>query len=231
MSESKSVSIMHFSDVLCIWAYLAQIRMDKLKAKFGDQVNIHYHFMQVFGSVESKMEQNWNHRGGVAAYGKLVCDVAAGFDHVEVHEDVWLKNKPTSSTSCHLFLKAAQLAEKKGEMPSIEGHDSIVEPLAWQMRLDFFKSLIDVSALSAQYDLADKLGLPMDKIQAEIASGAAFAALDDDLQLKEKHRVMGSPTMVFNEGRQMIYGNVGYRVIEANVQELLNKPKAAASWC
>ena len=58
--------------------------------------------------------------------------------------------------------------------------------------------------------------------------------MDHDIgldELKEKFRVMGSPTLVFNEGRQMIYGNVGYRVIEANVLELLNKPKAAASWC
>lgn len=231
MSEAKAVSIMHFSDVLCVWAYVAQIRMDKLEEKFAKNVSVNYHFIQVFGSVEAKMEKNWNHRGGLQAYGKMVRDVAHQYDYIDVHEDIWVKNTPTSSAPCHLFLKAVQLVEGKGDMPSLDGSTSMAEKVAWDMRQDFFRDLIDVSAVSAQYDIAERLGLPIDKIQAEIASGAAFAALDKDLQLKEKHRVQGSPTVVFNEGRQMIYGNVGYRVIEANVQELLNKPKAAASWC
>lgn len=231
MPDSKSVSIMHFSDVLCVWAYLTQIRMDALKAKFGDRINLQYHFIQVFGSVESKMEQNWNHRGGIKAYSKLVCEEATKLEHIEVHEDIWLKNTPTSSASCHLFLKAIQLVEKKGDLPLADGECSIVESVVWAMREDYFKNLVNISALPAQIDLAERLGLPVDKIQAEIASGAAFAALDRDTQLKERYRVMGSLTLVFNEGRQMIYGNVGYRVIEANVLELLNKPKAAASWC
>jgi len=42
MSESKSVSILHFSDVLCVWAYLTQIRIDTLKVKFGGRINLHY---------------------------------------------------------------------------------------------------------------------------------------------------------------------------------------------
>jgi len=231
MSVDKAVSIMHFSDVLCIWGYVAQIRMDKLEEKFADKVSLDYHFIQVFGSVAAKIEQNWGHRGGVEAYGKMVCDVASRYEHIDVHEDVWVKNTPTSSASCHLFLKAIQLLDKKGEMPSVNDYSSIIEKVTGDMRTAFFQNLIDISAVSAQYALAENLGLPIDKIQAEIASGAAFAALESDQQLKEKYRIQGSPTIVFNEGRQMIYGNVGYRVIEANVQELLNKPKAAASWC
>ncbi len=77
----------------------------------------------------------------------------------------------------------------------------------------------------------ERLELPLQKIEKLIRSGAAFAALDDDLQIKEKYGVTGSPTLILNEGRQKIYGNVGYRVIEANVQELLNQPESQASWC
>lgn len=231
MFDDNKVSIMHFSDVLCIWAYVAQIRMDKLEETFGDRISIQYHFTQVFGSVAAKMEQNWNHRGGLQAYSKMVREVAAQYDHIDVHDDIWQKNTPTSSASCHLFLKAVQLVEAKDRAVQVSGQRPAVERVASAMRDDFFKHLVDVSALSAQCNIAERLGLPIDKIQAEISSGAAFCALDCDLQLKEKHRVQGSPTMVFNEGRQMIYGNVGYRVIEANVQELLSKPAAAASWC
>ena len=35
-----------------------------------------------------------------------------------------------------------------------------------------------------------------------------------------------------NEGRQKLFGNVGYKLIEANVQEVLEgKNVGEASWC
>ena len=48
----------------------------------------------------------------------------------------------------------------------------------------------------------------------------------------DKMRIEGSPSLVLNEGRQKLYGNVGFRLIEANVQGLINAPAADdASWC
>ena len=32
-------------------------------------------------------------------------------------------------------------------------------------------------------------------------------------------------------GRQTLFGNVGYRVISANIEELLHQPSGEASWC
>ena len=60
---------------------------------------------------------------------------------------------------------------------------------------------------------------------------AAILIKREGIQLKDKYSVKGSPSLILNEGRQIIYGNVGYRVIEANVQELLNQPENQASWC
>jgi predicted DsbA family dithiol-disulfide isomerase len=54
MSTSKNIKLKHFSDILCIWAYIGQIRLDKLKTKFSDDIEIDYHFIQVFGTVEKK---------------------------------------------------------------------------------------------------------------------------------------------------------------------------------
>jgi len=43
--------------------------------------------------------------------------------------------------------------------------------------------------------------------------------------------VEASPGFVLNEGRQVLFGNVGYRVLEANMRELIREPAAgAASW-
>jgi hypothetical protein len=53
-----------------------------------------------------------------------------------------------------------------------------------------------------------------------------------DYQVAEKMRIEGSPSFVLNEGRQKLYGNVGFHLIEANIQELLRTPRAdEASWC
>jgi hypothetical protein len=34
-----------------------------------------------------------------------------------------------------------------------------------------------------------------------------------------------------NQGRQILYGHVGYRVLNANIEELLSHPENKASWC
>ena len=132
-------------------------------------------------------------------------------------------------------MKAIQILETHGDLPCISKLNgpgkNVFENTAWELRLAFFRDLIDISNFNAQMEIAEHLELPFQKIEKLIKTGAAFAALDDDLQLKEKYGVTGSPTLILNEGRQMIYGNVGYRVIEANVQELLSQPESHASWC
>ncbi len=71
----------------------------------------------------------------------------------------------------------------------------------------------------------------MDRICARLEDGQAYAALAEDYEIAGQSQVQGSPTFVLNEGRQKLYGNVGYRIIEANVQELLRDKRDMASWC
>ena len=235
MNTPAKVEIKYFSDILCIWAYIAQIRLDELKTKFGNRIEVQQHFISVFGAVESKMEQSWNDKGGITAYNKHVRDIAEKFGHIEVHPEIWIKNTPATSASCHLFLKAIQLLESSGELADISETAattrSVFETAVWEMRLAFFRDLIDISNFDKQLEIAERLGLPMIKIEEQIKNGNAYAAMCHDLQLQEKYNITGSPTLILNEGRQIIYGNVGYRVIEANVQELLNQPDNQASWC
>jgi hypothetical protein len=51
------------------------------------------------------------------------------------------------------------------------------------------------------------------------------------MELKEENKLEGSPSFILNEGRQKLFGNVGYRIIEANVAELLENQGNQASWC
>jgi predicted DsbA family dithiol-disulfide isomerase len=224
----EPIRISYFSDILCVWAYIAQIRLDELIANFPDQVSIDYHFFSVFGNAHKKLETHWRDRGGLRGYSNHIQEAAKNFEHITVHSDVWVIDTPVSSLSCHLFLNAIQLLEIKGILPPSE---KIVEKANWAFREAFFAQLADISDRKVQFEIAQRLGLPLAAIQEQIDSGEAYAQLSQDFDLVKEHSVTVSPTLIFNEGRQKLNGNVGYRVIEANIRELLNNPRDEQSWC
>ena len=47
----SAVEIKYFSDILCVWAYISQARIDAIKEKFGDTVRIEQRFCSVFGDT------------------------------------------------------------------------------------------------------------------------------------------------------------------------------------
>ena len=108
------IEITYFSDLLCIWAYVSQARIDAIKEKFGDSILIKYRFCSVFGDTAEKIETNWRDKGGYRGFNAHLQQVAARFPHVRLHPDVWLTARPASSASPHLFVKAVQQwAEQK----------------------------------------------------------------------------------------------------------------------
>ena len=228
MEEAAKVGIIYFSDLLCIWAYAAQARVDEVKARFGGDVAFDYRFCRIFGDTAERIGEGWKAKGGYAGFNAHIRDVANRFDHIEVDPEIWLTVRPASSASAHLFLKAVALADAETTAPA----ESAVERAAWALRLAFFRDGRDIATRAVQSDVARELGLPADAIQQSIDSGGAHAALCGDMALEQKLSIEGSPTFVLNEGRQKLYGNVGYRVIEANLQELLRAPNLSeASWC
>lgn len=224
----EPIRIFYFSDILCIWAYIAQIRLDELKTTFQDKIAIEHHFVPVFGAAREKLENRWRDRGGLQGYSDHVQEVAKKFDHISLHPDIWTKVTPASSTSCHLFLHAIQLVEAKG---LVEPDQQVFEKATKAFREAFFTQLADVSDRQVQFEIAEELKLPIAAIQAEIDSGEAYAQLSQDFELLKEHTVTVSPTLIFNEGRQRLNGNVGYRVMEANIRELLHNPPGEQSWC
>ncbi|TNE50501.1 MAG: disulfide bond formation protein DsbA [Deltaproteobacteria bacterium] len=223
----ETIRVLHFSDLLCVWAYIAQVRIDQLLQTFPEKLSIDYHSCQVFGNVPAKMDKGWSHRGGIEGYRDHVLATAKRFDHIEVHPNVWATNTPQSSMSCHLFASAVQqLAERQEHV----GKEQYPE-LLWALRLAFFRDAKDIACWDVQAEVAEEMGLPVGKIQEQIRNGQAYACLANDLELASTYNIKTSPTLVFNEGRQRLLGNVGYRVIEANVRELLHKEAEEFSWC
>lgn len=223
---SATIEIACFSDVLCAWAYVAQVRLDKLRGAWGEQIRISHHYINLFGDTATRIGAGWAERGGYAAFGQHVVDVCAQFPQVRVSPDVWLQCRPCTSGNAHLLLKAAQLLEQDGRvLPGAAAQ------LAWALRLAFFRDARDIADMAVALEVAALGGLDPGRLEALCRSGAAMAALLRDQALKEQYQIVGSPTYVLNDGRQKLFGNVGYRILDANVRELLERPETGASWC
>ena len=222
-----TVQIIHYSDLLCVWAYVGEARLEEVRSQFGNDVEIEYRFCSVFGDSAGKIDRGWQSRGGYEGFAAHVHEVATSFDHVNVHPELWITTRPVSSDSAHLFVKASQILETSGDVDP-----GTSEALASSLRRAFFSACRDIASWDVQAEVARALAIPLALIEAKLRSGAAHAALARDTQGRDQWGVQGSPTLLLNEGRQKLYGNVGYGVIEANIQELLREPSAGeASWC
>ena len=235
MSQETVAQITYFSDVLCIWAYTSQVKISQIRERFGNQVEISHRFLRVFGDTRSRMKNEWDAKGGQSAYADHVHGIAERFDYVPVHPDAWRRNLPASSEPAHLFCKAVQLLEERGRISSERQAQwdgrTLAEEYAWRCRCAFFRDLVDIGRRESLMNIAEQIQLPLGDLESEIDTGRAYAARSGDLDAKAQFSIEGSPTFLLNQGRQKLYGNVGYRIIETNIQEILAAPEGRASWC
>jgi len=222
----NEVKLSYFTDALCVWAYISQVRIDELKANFKGAVEVEYRYFHVFGDVANKMDAAWKERGGLTAYRRHVSEVVEQFGHVTLHEQTWKVDVPTSSMPAHLFLCATRYTELRKRCESGSSYRATKA-----LREAFFRDGSDISRREVLFDIADAIELPVVEIDNALATGAAHAALAEDLELARVQSVVASPTLLFNEGRQRLTGNVGYRIMEANIRELLQSTPGQLSWC
>ena len=216
-----TVKIEYYSDVLCVWAWIAQRRQDELRQHFGNQLELKIRYVNVFGNTNFQIGEKWASRGGFDGFGQHVIESAAPFASAPVIDNIWQTVRPLSSTPAHTVLKAVEISH------SVEA----AEDFAFKLRERFFTGPVDIGQLSVLLDIADDQGLDIDLINATLSSGAAIADVMGDYQKAQSQGIKGSPSWVLDGGRQILYGNVGYRVLRANAAELLNQPSEEASWC
>ena len=222
------ITIDYFSDVLCVWAYGGQVRLDELQQVFGDRVCVRHRFLSLFADTRTRIAEGWADRGGFDGFGEHTQEVCRQWPHTRLHGDVWTRCRPVSCTTAHVFLKAVaiSLGIEQASCPGA-AETARFDRLAREVRAAFFEHGRDIAALDVLLTLLDDDCPAAAEIRAVIDRGEAYAALQRDLVEAERFAVTGSPTYVFNEGRQLLYGNVGYRIIEANVRELLARPEIA----
>ena len=221
LTMTKKFALTYYSDILCVWAYISQARVDEVSKQFAENVTIDYRFCSVFADTAHKIGQGWAQKEGYDGFAKHLHEVVAQFDHIKLHPDLWKKNRPVSSTPAHILLKAVQRIDAEQ-----------CEAIQQELRLNFFEQCMDISQWSVLRTALEAVGISVNDVRNVIDSGVAYADLEADHRDQQSLMVQGSPTIILNEGRQKLYGNVGYGVLEANIKELLNSPAAgAASWC
>ena len=131
----------YYSDVLCVWAWVAQRRIDELNEYLGNKIDIKYHYLDVFGDAVNKIPTQWLGRGEYKGFSEHVIESASAYDDAHINKDIWSKTRPTSSANPHLVLKAIELSYSSQH--SIE--------LALKFRQAFFVDAIDISNIDVLF--------------------------------------------------------------------------------
>jgi len=222
MTDSTSCTVIdYYTDILCIWAWIAQPGLEELQRQWIGRVEVRHRYVDIFGDSHTKILQRWGQNDGFEKFNAHITHSAAPFNDTPVHASIWKQVRPRSSLPAHLLLKAIGII-----------HDaSKVETMAVRIRRAFFVDGLDVSQFRLLLELAAAQKLDTHALKESLMDGRAMAGLSGDQHSARELGIKGSPTWVLNEGRQILYGNVGYRILNANIEELLKRPAAEASWC
>jgi predicted DsbA family dithiol-disulfide isomerase len=100
------------------------------------------------------------------------------------------------------------------------GKDKSIE-MTLLIRQAFFIDGQDIAQLSLLFSLFEEAGINYKLIYKAIYDGSAMASLMADHQQAKTLSLKGSPSYIIDNGRQILYGNVGYRVLLVNIEEHL----------
>ncbi len=219
--NDKPITIDYFSDILCVWAWISQRRVDELNKHFENRIDIRYQFIDIFGDAKTRIEKQWADKGTYSGFGDHVIQSATPYESAVVNERVWHHTRPSTSANAHMVIKAVELAHDR----------EIAADFCSALRCAFFIEAKDIGHLDTLYAIAEDHALNTNQIRYAIMCGEALAALMCDYQNAKDYGIKGSPCFVMNEGRQILFGNVGYRVLQTNIDELIHRTADEASWC
>lgn len=214
----------YWSDPLCIWALVAEQKLDRVLGELGGHVRVDYRIIPVFGSVPWRFSAGPWAKDGLEGRVLATRTIAEQAGRTDVSGECWRNAMPASSWAPAAAIKAVfGLGEGRGEE---------VGP-AYQraLRERFFVGGANTALRSVQLEVAEELGLARAPIEARLDDGSALAAVCEDHAEKERLKLQGSPTYVFDGGRAMLYGNFGYGILRSTVEELVRGIDPGGSAC
>lgn len=216
VSRVSEIEFEYWSDPLCIWAFVAQPKLEHLLEAQGDRVRPHYRIVPVFGSIRQRFRDGVWAAAGPEGRAESTRRIAAEHGLEDVSGRCWIEDCPASSWAPSLALKAVFAMEDEDELPP-----GAAAAYQLAMRRRFFVDDRNVARRAEQLALAEELSIPRAGIERRLDDGSALCALYEDHERREALGIRGSPTYVFEGGRAMLYGNFSEPVLTATVQELV----------
>lgn len=215
------VKIDYYTDILCIWAWVSELRVQALKQEFGDNIQITAKYIDVFGDVTHKMNTTWQAKGGFIGFSEHVQNTAKSFPEMCISPLLWTKDQPLSSAVIHTYIKAVQLIT----------NETTAQQFALAVRQAFYINAQNISTTKVLNHIAQTLNIDTALVNECLQNGSAMAALMQDYQFVKSKSLQGSPTFILDNGRQTLFGNVSYRVLKANIESLLQTTQSdSPSW-
>ena len=214
----------YWSDPLCIWAFVAERKLDRVLLELGEHVRVDYRIVPVFGSVPWRFARGPWAKDGVEARVLATRKIAEQGGRTDVSGECWRRAMPSSSWAPAAAIKAVFALE--------DGRGEEVGPSYQRvLRERFFVGEVNIALRSVQLEVAEELDLPRGALERCLDDGSALAAVCEDHAEKERLRLQGSPTYVFDDGRAMLYGNFDYGILRSTVEELVRGMGPGGSAC
>jgi predicted DsbA family dithiol-disulfide isomerase len=208
------IPLQYWTDPLCIWAFVAQERLDRLLERHP-QIDIAYHIVPVFGSIPHRFrEGSWANSGpeGRAAATQRIAS-ERGIEGVSGR--VWVDDPPASSWPVGAAAKAGFAMEARDEADTGCGAAYLLA-----LRKAFFLDDRNIAKRIVQLEVGEACGLDPTVLAVNLDDGSAMAALYEDHIEREALKLQGSPTWVFDGGRAQLYGNFDEHILDATVASL-----------
>lgn len=222
----QTIPFSYWSDPLCVWAFIAQDKLDQILRQRGDLLSVDYRIIPVFGSIPHRFRVGAWAESGPEGRAAATRRVAAMRGHGSVTGQVWLDDPPASSWPVGMAIKAAMALEADGQADAGSG-----AAYQWQLRRSFFEDNRNVARRSVMLEIAESLALPVPALEAMLDDGRAMAMLWEDHLERERLKLRGSPTYVFDGGRAQLYGNFNYAILDTTISELARGLEAGCSAC
>ena len=216
----------YWSDPLCIWALVAQQKLDRLLAELGRHLVVDYRVVPVFGSVPWRFSKGPWAKDGIEGRVAATRHIAEQGGRTDISGECWRSAAPASSWATATAIKAVFAMEARHQVPSESG-----ARYQRALRDAFFVAEANVARRDVQLRVAEAQGLPRAPIEEQLDDGTALAAVWEDHMEKERLRIQGSPTYVFDGGRAMLYGNFEYGMLRSTVDQLVRGIHPGSSAC
>ena len=213
-------------DRLCIWAFVAQPKLEKILDEWGARLDVDYRVVPVFGSVPQRFATGSWAKAGPEGRRAVTRRVAQQHGRADVSGEIWVSDPPASSFCAGAAVKAAFATEAAEEAEVGTG-----ARYQLAMRERFFVANENVSRRDVQLSIAEEVGIPTRRLAMRLDDGSSLAALFEDDEARKDLGVRGSPTYVFDGGRAMLYGNFPFAILHATAEELLSGLGVGASSC